>query len=116
MNIPGNGNNPCPDPLQGGITFFLPAAGGPVPSPVHFVGSFHAPTQPANRIELWIDGKKQFQVFNDRIDTSVALSVGVHTATLVGVNATGLIVKTADRSFTAPPPRPVPQTPPVALS
>src|SRR5258708_13803780 len=98
MNIPGNGNNPCPYPLQGGINFCLPAAGGTVTSPVHFVGSFHAPTQPANRIELWIDGKKQFQVFNDRIDTSVALGIGVHTAVLVGVKPTCLIVKTPDRS------------------
>ncbi len=115
MNISGTANDPCPYPLQGGINFCLPAAGGTVTSPVHFVGSFHAPTQPANRIELWIDGKKQFQVFNDRIDTSVALGIGVHTATLVGVNATGLIVKTADRSFTVQAACPVPKTATVAI-
>jgi hypothetical protein len=115
MNISGTANDPCVYPLQGGINFCLPAAGGTVTSPVHFVGSFHAPTQPANRIELWIDGKKQFQVFNDRIDTSVALGIGVHTAALVGVNGTGLIVKTADRSFTVQAACPVPKTATVSI-
>jgi hypothetical protein len=82
---------------------------------VRFLGSFYAPTQPANRIELWIDGQKQTQVFNDRIDITQAVSAGTHIATLVGVSATGQFIKST-RSFTVQEgPCAVPASPGVSI-
>jgi len=115
LNHTSTAQDPCPYPADPGINFCLPASAGSVTSPVHFVGSFHTQTQPANRIELWIDGQKQFQVFGDRIDTSVPVSTGVHIATLVGVSATGQFIKST-RSFTVlTGPCPVPTTPSVSI-
>ena len=100
LNTTGFANDPCPYPADPGINFCLPAAGGTALGPARFVGSFHAQTQPANRIELWIDGKKQLQTSNDRIDVRVALPTGTHSATLVGVSATGRFIKSAVHTFT----------------
>jgi hypothetical protein len=99
LNKTTTAHDPCPYPTGPGINFCLPANGATAGSPVNFVGSFHAPTQPANRIELWIDGKKKFQVFGDLISTSMQVSPGTHTATLVGVSATGRFIK-SNHSFT----------------
>lgn len=103
VNTTGFANDPCPYPADPGISFCLPAAGGTALGPARFVGSFHAQTQPANRIELWVDGKKQLQTSNDRIDARVALPTGTHSATLVGVSATGKFIKSPVHTFTVQP-------------
>ncbi len=89
-------NGACPYTADPGLDFCFPVDNNV--SPVRFNGAFHAQTQPANRIELWIDGKKQFQIFGDIIDHSMPVSVGTHVATLVGVSATGQLIKST-RSF-----------------
>jgi VCBS repeat protein len=89
-------NGACPYTADPGLDFCFPVTNNT--SPVRFNGAFHAQTQPANRIELWIDGKKQFQVFGDIINHSMPVSVGTHTATLVGVSATGRFIKSS-RTF-----------------
>ena len=115
LNTTGFAQDPCPFSADPGINFCLPAAGGTAVAPVHFVGSFHAQTQPANRIELWVDGKKQLQTSNDRIDTRLALPTGTHSATLVGVSANGLFVKSAVHSFTVQSECPLPSTAKVSI-
>jgi len=117
MNQTSTAQDPCPYPADPGINFCLPAIAGTgaSTSPVRFVGSFHAQTQPANRIELWIDNQKQLQVFGDRIDISVPVSTGIHIATLVGVSATGQFIKST-RSFTVlKGPCAVPTSPSVSI-
>ena len=117
LNHTNSTNDPCIFSFANdapAVNICVPAAGGTVTSPVHFVGSFRAPTQPANRIELWIDGKKQFQVFNDRIDISLNVAPGAHSAALVGVSATGQFVSNT-RSFTVQSGCPVPSTATVSI-
>lgn len=114
LNITGTAHSPCAAPASPGLNFCLPANGGTVNSPVRFVGSFHAQTQPANRIELWIDGAKKFQVFNDIIDVSLAVGLGTHTATLVGVSAAGPVIN-ASHTFTVQAGCPVPATATVSI-
>ncbi len=99
LNHTSAASDPCPYPADPGINFCLPASAASVASPVRFVGSFDAATQPANRIEVWIDGLKQTQIFDDRIDITLAVRAGTHIATLVGVSATGQFIKST-RTFT----------------
>jgi len=60
MNDTGITQDPCAFLADPGINFCLPGSGATASSPVRFRGAFHAPTQPADRIELWIDGQKKF--------------------------------------------------------
>jgi len=114
LNITGTAQSPCPAPAAFDLNFCLPANAGTVNSPVRFVGSFHAQTQPANRIELWIDGQKKFQVFSDIIDISLPVGVGSHTASLVGVGTAGPILNIM-HSFTVQAGCPVPATATVSI-
>ena len=99
LNNTGTAQAPCAAPANPGLNFCVPVDNGVGRSPFHFVGSFYAQTQPANRIELWIDGQKKFQVFNDIIDVSLPVSIGSHTATLVGVGTAGAVVKVTHSIF-----------------
>ena len=99
LNNTGTAQSPCAAPASPGLNFCIPVDNGVGRSPFHFVGSFHAMTQPANRIELWIDGQKKFQVFNDIIDVTLPVGTGSHTATLVGVGAAGAVVKVTHSIF-----------------
>jgi hypothetical protein len=50
-------------------------------------------TQPLNRIELWIDGHKRFQVFSDRLHINLPIPNGKHSASFIEVCASGLFIK-----------------------
>jgi len=99
LNNTGTAQSPCAAPAGPGLNFCVPVDNGVGRSPFHFVGSFHAQTQPANRIELWIDGQKKFQVFNDIIDVTLPVGLGSHTATLVGVGTAGAVVRVTHSIF-----------------
>jgi len=60
---------------------------------VQFLASARTNTQPLNRIELWIDGQKKFQVFMDRLQVKLPLADGQHTAGFIEVGASGLFIK-----------------------
>lgn len=96
-NNSSQAHDPCIFPSSPGVHFCLPS--GNSASSVHFLGSYHAETQPANRIELWVDGHKKFQVFSDRIDTTLPVPAGNHQATFVGVDSGGRLIKSL-RNFT----------------
>ena len=85
--------DPCPYPINIGVTFCSPATGATLASPVRFRASAHVATQPANRIELWIDGHKRFQTFSDLLDRKIALASGTHTVTVISVDAAGKLIK-----------------------
>jgi hypothetical protein len=102
-NNSSQAHDPCIFPSSPGVNFCSPSATSA--SPVHILGSYHAQSQPANRIELWIDGHKNFQVFSDRIDKSLAIASGAHQITLVGVDTAGRLIKSVKNvtvSGTAP--------------
>jgi hypothetical protein len=92
MNNTSNPADPCPYPTSGGVTVCAPSA--KVPSgTVHFLASARTNTQPLNRIELWIDGHKRMQVFNDRLNINLPIPNGKHSAGFIEVGASGLFIK-----------------------
>src|SRR5258708_19992173 len=109
LNNTGTAQSPCAAPANPGLNFCVPVDNGVGRSPFHFVGSFYAQTQPANRLELWIDGQKKFQAFNDIIDVSLPVSTGSHTATL-GVCGTARAVVKVPHSIFVQAECPVPTT------
>jgi len=38
------------------------------------------------RLELWVDGTKRAQILNDQLLTTLTLSAGTHTITIVAVD------------------------------
>jgi len=99
LNTTSNAGNPCPYPDQPGVNFCLPADGSTTVHPPRLIASVRGETQPVNRIEIWVDGHKQTQVFNDKLNTTLSLSQAPHTVEIVAVDATGAFLK-ARRSFT----------------
>jgi VCBS repeat protein len=92
MNSTNNPADPCPYPTVGGVHLCAPktqVASGMV----QFLASGRTNTQPLNRIELWIDGHKQLQVFTDRLQVKLPLPDGRHTAGFIEVGASGLFIK-----------------------
>lgn len=47
------------------------------------------------RLELWVDGKKLTQAFNDQINARVSVAAGTHRVTIVAVDLYDAIVKNA---------------------
>ena len=45
------------------------------------------------RVELWIDGSKRAQAFNDQLNAKVGLAAGKHSVTVVGVDLYDALVK-----------------------
>jgi VCBS repeat protein len=92
MNSTNNPADPCPYPTIGGVHVCAPSAqvGSGM---VQFLASARTNTQPLNRIELWIDGQKKFQVFMDRLQVKLPLADGQHTAGFIEVGASGLFIK-----------------------
>jgi FG-GAP-like repeat len=45
------------------------------------------------RVELWIDGSKRTQAFNDQLNAKVGLAAGKHSVTVVGVDLYDALVK-----------------------
>jgi hypothetical protein len=84
-----------------GVKVCMPASGSTVFSPVRVLASYHAQRQQANRIEVWIDGNKMFQEFNDFLNHSFSVAAGTHSLSVVGVDAAGKYVK-SNSAFTVP--------------
>ena len=93
INNTDSSNDPCPYPTQGGVHVCSPSNNSNINGSVQFVASARAGVQPLNRMELWVDGVKRFQVYNDRMDVILALSKGSHSADVVEVDAVGHYTK-----------------------
>jgi hypothetical protein len=93
INNSVSNNDPCPYPTQGGVHVCSPVNNSRVGGAVHFVASARAGIQPLNRMELWVDGAKKFQLYNDRMDVTLNLSKGQHSADLVEDDAVGHYIK-----------------------
>lgn len=91
-------NDSCPYPESPGVNICSPSQGGTSGTAVRFLASGRAFTEPVHRIELWIDGQKRFQVFNDRMDVTLNVDPGAHRAEVVEVEANGTFRK-AQRDF-----------------
>lgn len=102
FNTTGTTGDPCTFPAGVGLHRCLPAAGGSGPSPVHVLATYKAAVQPAQRIEVWVDGKKVFQDYSDIVNKSLSLAAGKHQLSIVGVDATGKFVK-ANSTYTVTP-------------
>jgi hypothetical protein len=70
-----------------------PVNGSTVTSPVRIYAAFHPEHYPWHRTEIWIDGVKKLQVYNDRVDSSFSLANGTHTVTIAGVDMTNRALK-----------------------
>lgn len=95
-------HDPCPYPTSAGVHICAPAQNSTTNGErVTFLASARAGTQPLNRMELWIDGHKVFQVFADRMHESVKVTPGTHEADIIEDDATGAYIKKRV-SFTVP--------------
>jgi VCBS repeat protein len=92
MNSTNNPADPCPYPTSGGVHVCAPSA-HVSSGTVQFLASARTNTQPLNRIELWIDGHKRFQVFSDRLHITLPVANGTHSAGFIEVGASGLFIK-----------------------
>jgi hypothetical protein len=83
-------HDPCPYPTaESGIHVCEPAEVTPRGT-VQFLASARSSVQPLNRIELWVDGKKEVQIFADRLHFEMPLANGKHTAGFFEIGASGL--------------------------
>ena len=93
-------NGSCGVPNSPGALLCSPLPGQTYGSPVAFDGAGKGASRCVNHLELWIDGGKLGNYFSDQLSTSVALSNGSHTATLVEVDSTGAFLKSTPTNFT----------------
>lgn len=93
LNTTSTSGDPCTYINGTGLHRCLPASNASGPSPVHFLAAYKAAIQPAQRIEVWADGKKLFQEYGDLLNIFVPLAAGTHQLSVVGVDATGKPVK-----------------------
>ena len=93
LNQTQSDDDPCPYPVTASLHICLPIDEHLATGKVRFLASARSHTQPTNRIELWVDGSKVFQVFSDRIDHSLTLSPGNHSAALIEVEANNHFIK-----------------------
>lgn len=93
INNTVSNNDPCSYPTQAGVHVCSPANNSSNGQSVHFVASARAAIQPLNRMELWVDGTKRFQVYNDRLDVSLNLASGQHSADVIEDDAVGHFIK-----------------------
>lgn len=91
-NTTNNPADPCPYPTSGGVHVCAPAADVPSGT-VNFLASARTNTQPLLRFELWIDGKKKFQLTGDRMNVKLPVPDGPHDAVFEEVGASGLHIK-----------------------
>ena len=100
-NIASVAAEPCQYPVFPAIHYCGPANGSKVIGPgVSFKATARAVSGPVNRLELWVDGHKVFQTFNDRLNRTQILSKGAHTATVVEVDSAGGLIKAKVPKFT----------------
>lgn len=90
LEINNNAAVTCTPPGSGSLQakFCAPAANASVPLTFTVKGSANSPAG-VMRIELWIDGKKNTEMWNDQINASVTVSAGSHRVALVAVDKFG---------------------------
>jgi hypothetical protein len=92
-----NAQTNCTPPTSAHLsaTICFPANGAVLNSPVTVKGAGNSPAG-IKRIELWIDGAKRFQEWNDQLRTSIALAAGKHRIAVQSIdqndNATEAVV------------------------
>lgn len=92
-NSDGYANGTCQYAVNIAVQICLPGSGVTTSSPVRVQATYHPQNYPAHRIEIWLDGSKKKQVYNDRVDSSFALAAGTHTLTVAGVDMTNRALK-----------------------
>jgi VCBS repeat protein len=90
-NITSNTKDPCSYPTSGGIHVCAPAS-EVASGNVRFLASARTNTQPLQRLELWIDGKRRWVLYSDRMDLKLSVPNGTHSARFVEVGASGLSI------------------------
>ena len=93
INNTVSNNDPCSYPTKGGVHVCSPLNNAHVTGAVRFVASARAGIQPLNRMELWVDGVKKFQLYNDRMSTTLNLAKGQHSADIIEDDAVGHYIK-----------------------
>ena len=90
LEINNNAAVTCAPPGSGSLhaKFCAPAANATVPLTFTVKGSGNSPAGVA-RIELWIDGKKKTEMWNDQISAGVTVAAGTHRVALVAVDKFG---------------------------
>ncbi|MGH9571885.1 MAG: FG-GAP repeat domain-containing protein [Candidatus Angelobacter sp.] len=90
LEINNNAAVTCTPPGSGSLhaKFCAPAAGASVTRTFTVKGSGNSPAGVV-RIELWVDGKKNTEMWNDQISASVTVAAGSHRVALVAVDKYG---------------------------
>jgi hypothetical protein len=85
MNTSGYTN--CAPPSSANIAARIcgPATGSTLASPVLVRGSGNSPAG-VQRLEIWVDGVKKYQRWNDQISKRLTLAAGSHRITMVAVD------------------------------
>lgn len=101
MALNSNGAVNCPPPPSGAIHAKLCTPGSTTNSTTFTVKASGNSPIGIQRLELWVDGTKRAQILNDQLLTTLTLSAGTHTITIVAVDQYLGIAKTT-RSVTVP--------------
>jgi hypothetical protein len=83
-----------------GVHICAPRNGQTVATPFTFKAAGNAFNGVAKRMELWIDGKKAGQNWEDQLKARVSLTPGTHTATFIAIDSFDNISKSSV-TFTA---------------
>jgi hypothetical protein len=78
----------CPPPKSGTMAAKIcgPANNASVTSPVLVKGSGNSPAG-IQRLEIWVDGVKKYQKWNDQVAKGISMAAGAHRVTIVAVDA-----------------------------
>ena len=96
-----SGSSTCSVPGLPGVNVCSPTPGQTVASPVNFSAAAVDVSGSVNHLELWVDGKKLGNYSGSSMNANVALTSGLHAATVVEVDLHGAYLKSTPVSFTA---------------
>ena len=99
MNNTPKSNCSSPDARNLAISLCSPIANSTIKSPVTIQAVANAPNG-VKRIDLWVDGVKQQQLWSDQIWTEVTLQPGRHTIGLAAFDQNDGTAATSPVSFT----------------
>jgi len=99
LNNQSSGGLSCRAPSSPGAVICTPQAGKTYSSPLQFTGAGTGASGSVNHLELWVDGNKVGNYPGNTVSTSVSLTNGSHTATLVEVDSNSNYIKSAPVSF-----------------
>ena len=90
-NTTSNSKDPCSYPTSGGVHVCAPTSEVASGS-VRFLASARTNVQPLQRFELWIDGKRRWVLYGDRMDLKLSIPNGAHVARFTEVGASNLSI------------------------